>query len=89
LIFAFTPEARSQLRAIDRAPALRIRESIHQFGASGAGDVEPLHGEWRGYFRLRAGDYRIIICVGAGGIQILVGLTPTAATKIAESYWPG
>jgi hypothetical protein len=42
LIFAFTPEARSQLRAIDQATALPILESIHQFGAFGAGaDTDP------------------------------------------------
>jgi mRNA-degrading endonuclease RelE of RelBE toxin-antitoxin system len=71
VIFAFTPEARAQLRAIDRSTALRLLESIHQFGASGAGDVEPLHGEWHACFRLRVGDYRIIFRNVSEGIQIL------------------
>ena len=46
--FPFTPEARAQLRAIDRAVALRILESIAHFGETDSGDVEPMHGEWQG-----------------------------------------
>jgi hypothetical protein len=45
--FPFTPEARAQLRAIDRTAALRILESIAHFGELASGDVEPMHGEWQ------------------------------------------
>ena len=54
--FSFTPEAKAQLRAIDRATALRILETIARYGATGTGDVELMHGEWQGCYRLRIGD---------------------------------
>ena len=58
--FPFTPEAKSQLRAIDRSTALGILEAIARFGETGSGAFAPLHGEWQGCYRLRVGDYRVI-----------------------------
>ena len=69
--FAFTPEARERLRAIDRATALRILEMIARYGSTGSGDVEPMHGEWQGCFRLRIGDYRVIFRRLPDGLEIL------------------
>jgi mRNA-degrading endonuclease RelE of RelBE toxin-antitoxin system len=70
--FRFTPEARAQLRAIDRATALDILEHLSKFASSRAGTIEPLHGtEWSGCFRLRVGDYRVIFRRGATGIDVL------------------
>jgi mRNA interferase RelE/StbE len=69
--FPFTPEARAQLRAIDREAALRILETIARFGATGGGDVGPLHGEWDGCYRLRIGDYRVIFRYIEDGLEIL------------------
>jgi mRNA interferase RelE/StbE len=69
--FPFTSEARAQLRAIDREAALRILETIARFGATGTGDVGPLHGEWDGCYRLRIGDYRVIFRYIEGGLEIL------------------
>src|SRR5450432_548550 len=42
--------------AIDRASALRILETIARYGTTGTGDVELMHGEWQGCYRLRIGD---------------------------------
>ncbi len=69
--FPFTSEARAQLRAIDRVVALRILESIARFGETRSGDVEPMHGEWQGCYRLRAGEYRVIFRYIDDGFEIL------------------
>jgi mRNA interferase RelE/StbE len=60
-----------QLRAIDRPVALRILEMLSRFGESGIGDVSPLHGEWKGCFRLRCGDHRVIFRRIEGGLEII------------------
>ena len=69
--FPFTPEARTQLRAIDRAVALRILESIAHFGEAHSGDAEPMRGEWPGCYRLRVGEYRVIFRYIEAGLEIL------------------
>jgi mRNA interferase RelE/StbE len=69
--FPFRPEARTQLRAIDRAVALRILESIARLGETQSGDVEPMRGEWQGCYRLRVGEYRVIFRYLEDGLEIL------------------
>ena len=69
--FPFTPEAQSRLRAIYRDAALKILEAITRFGTTGAGDVEPLHGEWEKCFRLRVGSYRVIFRHLDDGIEVV------------------
>lgn len=55
----WSPEARSDLRAIDRETALRILRTIDAFVTTGAGDVKRLRPP-RQEFRLRVGDYRVL-----------------------------
>jgi mRNA interferase RelE/StbE len=69
--FPFTQEAQAQLRAIDRAAALRILDAIARYGSTDIGDVSPLHGEWQGCYRLRVGEYRVIFRRIADGLEIL------------------
>jgi mRNA interferase RelE/StbE len=69
--FPFTLEAREQLRAIDRTTALRILETIARYGSTGTGDVEPMHGEWQGCYRLRVGEYRVVFRHIVDGLEIL------------------
>ena len=69
--FPFTPEARAQLRAIDRTVALRILESIARLGETQSGDVEPMRGEWQGCYRLRVGEYRVIFRTIEDGLEVL------------------
>lgn len=69
--FPFTLEAQTRLRAIDRATALRILEALARFGATGAGDVEAMQGEWSGCHRLRVGDYRVIFRYIENGLEVL------------------
>jgi mRNA-degrading endonuclease RelE of RelBE toxin-antitoxin system len=55
----WSPDARTDLRAIDREIALRILIAIDNYLTTGAGDVKkpqpPRH-----EFRLRVGDYRVL-----------------------------
>ena len=57
-IVLWAPEARDQLRAIDREVALQILRSIDDYLASGIGDVKKLRPP-RTELRLRVGDYRV------------------------------
>ena len=54
----WSPEARADLRVIDRETAMQILHAIDRYLASRAGDVKKLKPPRTG-FRLRAGDYRI------------------------------
>ncbi|MCP5115910.1 MAG: type II toxin-antitoxin system RelE/ParE family toxin [bacterium] len=55
---AWSPEARTDLRAIDREPALQILHCIDRYLAARHGDVKKLKLPQTG-FRLRCGDYRV------------------------------
>ncbi len=54
----WSPEARADLRAIAREPALRILYCVDRYLASRAGDIKKLKPPMTG-FRLRCGDYRV------------------------------
>ena len=53
-------DARDDVRAIDRTTAMHLFEGILRFSRTGAGDVNTLHGELAGAFRLRLGAYRVL-----------------------------
>jgi mRNA-degrading endonuclease RelE of RelBE toxin-antitoxin system len=55
---AWSPEARTELRAIDREPAIQILLCIDRYLSSRAGDVKKLKPPETG-FRLRCGEYRV------------------------------
>jgi mRNA-degrading endonuclease RelE of RelBE toxin-antitoxin system len=71
LRFPFRAETRLQLQAMERPAAWRILETVSRFGKSGVGDVSPLHSEWQGYFRLRCGDYRLILWRTQDEIEVI------------------
>jgi mRNA-degrading endonuclease RelE of RelBE toxin-antitoxin system len=54
----WSPEARADLRAIDRDTALQILYCLDRYLASRTGDVKKLKPPHTG-FRLRCGDYRV------------------------------
>ena len=54
----WTDQAKSDVRALDKATALRILHALHRFAESGAGDVKTLRGDTE-EIRLRIGDYRL------------------------------
>jgi mRNA-degrading endonuclease RelE of RelBE toxin-antitoxin system len=54
----WSPEARSDLRAIDRETALQILHCVDRYLANRNGDVKKLKPPLSG-FRLRCNDYRV------------------------------
>jgi mRNA-degrading endonuclease RelE of RelBE toxin-antitoxin system len=54
----WSPEARADLRAIDRETAMQILHCLDRYLASRSGDVKKLKPPRTG-FRLRCGDYRV------------------------------
>ena len=54
----WSPEARADLRAIERQTAMQILHCVGRYLASRAGDVKKLRPPRTG-FRLRCGDYRL------------------------------
>ena len=69
--FIWPDSARSELRAIDRETAVRILHGLTEYFESGKGDLKGLAGEWQGYFRLRIGDYRIVMAIAPDEITII------------------
>jgi mRNA-degrading endonuclease RelE of RelBE toxin-antitoxin system len=58
LAIVWSPDARSDLRAIDREIAIQILHCIDRYLANRTGDVKKLKAHLAG-FRLRCGDYRV------------------------------
>ena len=54
----WSPEARADLRAIDRATALEILHCLDRYLVTRSGDIVKLKPPLSG-FRLRCGDYRL------------------------------
>ncbi len=54
----WSPDARADLRAIDRETAMQILHCVDRYLASRSGDVKKLKPPRNG-FRLRCGDYRV------------------------------
>ena len=54
----WSPEARADLRAIDRDTAMQILHCLDRYLANRTGDVKKLKPPLTG-FRLRCGDYRV------------------------------
>lgn len=63
-------EARADVRALDRATAMRIFEGVLHFARTGAGDLTALHGDLAGSFRLRVGDYRVLFTLEENSMRI-------------------
>jgi mRNA-degrading endonuclease RelE of RelBE toxin-antitoxin system len=59
VIFHWSPQARAELRGIDRANAIEILHALTRFGQTGAGDLSALQGPLSGALRLRVGDWRV------------------------------
>ena len=64
-------EARADVRALDQPTAMRLFEGILRFSRTGSGDVNALHGDMAGAFRLRIGDYRVLFALQDGGMRIV------------------
>jgi mRNA-degrading endonuclease RelE of RelBE toxin-antitoxin system len=58
IVVTWSPEARADLRAVERQPAMQILYCIDRYLANRTGDVKKLKPPRTG-FRLRCGDYRV------------------------------
>jgi mRNA-degrading endonuclease RelE of RelBE toxin-antitoxin system len=75
----WSPEARVNLRAVDRELALQILYCVDRFLTSRTGEVRRLKPPMSG-FRLRCGDYRVFFDLGNDTVQI------TAVRHRREAY---
>jgi mRNA-degrading endonuclease RelE of RelBE toxin-antitoxin system len=76
----WSPEARADVRAIDREIALQVLHCIDHYLANQTGDVKKLKPPLTG-FRLRCGDYRVFFDhKGGNAIEI------TAVRNRREAY---
>lgn len=71
----YTDQAWKDLQSIDHKNATRIAQKIRQYVA--APDpfyfAKPLHGPWKGLYRFRIGDYRVIFRKESSGrVNILL-----------------
>jgi mRNA-degrading endonuclease RelE of RelBE toxin-antitoxin system len=53
-----TPQAKIDVRRIDRETAMRILAALDRFARTSEGDIKKLQGD-SGELRLRVGDYRV------------------------------
>ncbi len=63
-------EAKNDVRALDRATVMHLFEGVLRFSRTGSGDVNALHGDMAGAFRLRLGDYRVLFTLENNGMRI-------------------
>jgi mRNA-degrading endonuclease RelE of RelBE toxin-antitoxin system len=63
-------EAKADVRALDRPTAMRLFEGTLHFARTGSGDVNALHGDMGGAFRLRLGDYRVLFTLERNVMRI-------------------
>jgi mRNA-degrading endonuclease RelE of RelBE toxin-antitoxin system len=73
LAVIWSPEARMDLRAIDRETALQILYCVGRYLSTRTGDVKKLRPPRTG-FRLRCGDYRIFFEVKDENIIEIIGV---------------
>jgi mRNA-degrading endonuclease RelE of RelBE toxin-antitoxin system len=62
--------AKADVRTLDVPTAMRLFEGILRFARTGAGDVNTLHGDMAGAFRLRLGDYRVLFTLSDNTLRI-------------------
>ena len=63
-------DAKADVRSLDRPTAMRLFEGVLRFARTGSGDVNALHGDMAGAFRLRLGDYRVLFTLENNAMRI-------------------
>lgn len=66
----WTEQAKADIRAIDREPALQVLKTLARFLKTGEGDIKQLRGYEPPLFRLRAQDYRVFFRDKGAHIEI-------------------
>ena len=69
----WAPEARGDLRAIERHAAMQILYSVDRYLITRAGDVKKLKAPQTG-FRLRCGDYRVFFDYREKNVIEIIGV---------------
>ena len=67
----WTEPALSDMAALDKGLARRVKIAVERFASTGAGDVKRLQGIDPPEFRLRVGDYRVRFYVSAEVLRVL------------------
>jgi mRNA-degrading endonuclease RelE of RelBE toxin-antitoxin system len=80
LAILWSPEARADLRGIDRDVAIQILHCVDRYLLTRAGDVKKLKPPLTG-FRLRCGDYRVFF-----DLQPSSGVNIIAVKNRREAY---
>ena len=70
----FTTNAEQDLRSLPKAIQKRVARVLEQMASDPfQGDVKALHGEeWKGVFRRRIGDYRLLFSADFTGKTVVV-----------------
>lgn len=68
---AYKASVATDLRKLDKPSARRVLEKLEQVLGNNLHAGIPLTGEFRGLFKLRIGDYRIIYAKTENGVLIL------------------
>ena len=63
-------EARADVRKLDRPTAMRILDGVLHYSSTGSGDTKALHGALAGAFRLRLGNYRVLLTFEGDAMRI-------------------
>ena len=66
----FSPNAQTDVRAIDQQTAMGILTGLHRYAETGQGDVKALQGDLDGLLRLRIGEYRVLFDETADAINV-------------------
>lgn len=68
----YKPKALKDLNKLDKQTVSRIRKEIQKLDNTPMqGDIKALHGELKGLYRLRIGNYRVIFEVNNNTVTIL------------------
>jgi mRNA-degrading endonuclease RelE of RelBE toxin-antitoxin system len=70
-MIVWSKSSRTELRAMNRDDAVRVLQALTRYEDSGDGDIKSLTGAWRGYLRLRVGEYRVIFLENLGQTEIV------------------
>ena len=77
----FSDEARSDVRTIDRATALRLLKALTRFLETDSGDVRQLEGFNPPMYRLRIGEWRILFRRRGDAVEVVRVLNRSEAYR--------